>query len=695
MHIDIPSRLERLPELAYNLLWSWRPEAQKLFSRLDPELWESTEHNPVRMLQETKNLDAAAESRELVADYDRVVRDFDAYLGREDTWAKSACPGLDGPVAYFSAEFGLHESLPIYSGGLGVLAGDHVKSASDLGLPLVGVGILYAQGYFRQRIDADGRQQEVYEPFEPERRPLRPALDEDGREVLVSINLRDREIRLKVWKVEVGRSSVLLLDADIPENTEEDRRLTARLYGGGQETRIVQELILGVGGVRALRATGFRPAVYHMNEGHAAFSVLERIRELVVGGNSFEEAREGIVRNTVFTTHTPVPAGHDAFHPELFWEFLSGWPEALGTGEDELWRLGHKQEEWGPTFNMTALATAHAASTNAVSDLHREVSERMWEMFEKNGHSHAPISHVTNGIHTWSWLSHELSDLFGRYAGGESWRDTIQDPASWSFVREIPDGELWRAHATTKLGMTSFINARLRLQAERSGGTFRGLDPDALMIGFARRFATYKRATLLLSDLERLRGIVAGAERPVQLVFAGKAHPADEPAKEFIRALHEAAEDLGGYLFVLEDYDMNVARHLVQGVDVWLNNPRRPLEASGTSGQKASLNGAPNFSVLDGWWPEAYNGKNGWTIGEEKEYGSLDEQDAADAESLYETLEKDLIPLYYDRNTEAVPEGWVGVMKEAIATIAPEFSTQRMVRDYTERLYAPRLAEAE
>ncbi len=692
MHTNIPPRLERLSSLAYNLFWTWSPAAQRLFSRLDPELWQSTEHNPVRLLQETGNLTSAAEDPDFVNEYERVMQDFDAYLENDDTWAPRSHPELGGPVAYFSAEFGLHESLPIYSGGLGVLAGDHVKSASDLGLPLVGVGILYSQGYFRQRIDAEGRQQEVYEPFEPYSRPVLPVLDENGGEILVSISFKDRELYLKVWRVEVGRASVLLLDADIPENTEEDRRLTARLYGGGNETRISQELILGVGGVRALRATGVQPTIYHMNEGHAAFSVLERTRELVADGHSFEDAREKIIASTAFTTHTPVPAGHDAFPPELFWEFLSSWPEALGTDNENLWSLGHKQEEWGPMFNMTALATGHAASTNAVSDLHREVSEGMWGMFEENGHAHAPISHVTNGIHTWSWLSHELTDLFERH-GDSSWRNNIQDAESWSFVREIPGEELWRAHAATKIGMTDFINHRLRLQAERTNDSFHELNPDALTIGFARRFATYKRATLLLSDMERLREIIANSERPVQLVFAGKAHPADEPAKEFIQTLHQAAEELGGNLFVLEDYDMNVARHLVQGVDVWLNNPRRPLEASGTSGQKASLNGAPNFSVLDGWWPEAYNGKNGWTIGEEREYDSLDEQDAADAESLYATLESELAPLYYDRNAEAVPEGWVEVMKETITTIAPQFSTQRMVRDYVEKLYAPRIKE--
>jgi starch phosphorylase len=689
MLLDIPSRLDRLSDIAYNLFWTWSPSAQRLFARLDPQLWEETEHNPVRLIQETSNLSAAAEDREFIEEYDRVTRDFQAYMERSDTWAAGESPKLEAPVAYFSAEFGLHESLPVYSGGLGILAGDHVKSASDLGLPLVGVGLLYAQGYFRQRIDGAGRQQEVYEPFDPERRPLRPAVDEDGAEVKISIDLKGRELCLKVWRVEVGRSYILLLDADVPENPEEDRRLTAHLYGGGNETRIVQELILGVAGVRALRATGIRPAVYHMNEGHAAFSVLERMRERVAAGNSFEEAREGIIDNTVFTTHTPVPAGHDAFPPDLFWEFLSGWPAKLATSEDEFWRLGHKQEEWGPMFNMTALATSHAASTNAVSDLHREVSEEMWGMFEENGHDHAPISHVTNGIHTWTWLSHELSGLFDLHSA-DSWREDVQDTASWDFVREIPAEQLWSAHARAKLGMAEFVNHRLRLQAERTGNSFRELDPDALTLGFARRFATYKRATLLLTDPERLHAIATAAERPVQFIFAGKAHPADEPAKEFLETLYKTVDDLDGRLIVLEDYDMNVARHLVQGVDVWLNNPRRPLEASGTSGQKASLNGAPNFSVLDGWWPEAYNGKNGWTIGEEREYASLQEQDAADAESLYAALEQELVPLYYDRNSGAVPEGWVEVMQEAIATIAPRFSTQRMVQDYTEKLYVPR-----
>ena len=503
----------------------------------------------------------------------------------------------------------------------------------------------------------------------------------------MSVEMPGRELVLKVWKAEVGRIPVLFLDADIPENSPEDRELTARLYGGDLRTRITQELVLGVGGVRALRGAGIHPAVYHMNEGHAALSGIERMCELVSGGSSFEDAREEVARHTIFTTHTPVPAGHDAFPPDLFREFTAGWPGSLGTDEEGLWRLGHHEEDWGPAFNMTVLAINLSAASNAVAWLHREVSVEMWGYLFPG--EEEPITHVTNGVHTWSWLSPEKARLFERHAGGRAWREEIDRPESWSFVDEIPPDELWETHRATKRGMVEFVNGRIRSQAG-------ALDPDALTIGFARRFATYKRATLLLADPERLRAIVKDPARPVQFVFAGKAHPADAPAKEFIRALYRAAaEDFGGSLVILEDYDMDVACRLVQGVDLWLNNPRRPLEASGTSGQKASLNGAPNFSVLDGWWPEAYNGRNGWTIGQEKEYLSLEEQDAEDAESLYATLEGSIVPLYYDRGASGVPEGWVGMMKEAIKTVAPTFSTQRMVQDYVRELYAPHATRPE
>ena len=691
MNLTTPAGLERLPELAHNLLWTWRPGSQKLFADLDAHLWEATEHNPVRLLCETANLEAAAGDTAFVEAYQRAIQDLDSYLADRDTWMGRLYPDV-GTIAYFSAEFGLHESLPIYSGGLGVLAGDHVKSASDLGLPLVGVGILYSQGYFRQRLDENGSQQEAYEPLDPENRPVLPARDTEGRGIQVSVPFPGRELYLKVWEAKVGRVSLLLLDADVPDNNEEDRGITARLYGGDSRTRISQEMILGVGGVRALRAAGLNPAVFHMNEGHAAFSVLERMRELVESGASFPEARDRVTRSTVFTTHTPVPAGHDAFPEDLFYEFAAGWPEKLDTGKEDLWALGHKQEEWGPTFNMTVLAMNLSAARNAVSELHRDVSLEMWNyLFQENGQR--PITHVTNGIHTWSWLSPALDDLFERHSAGRAWRDSVQDTSAWSFVDELPVGELWNTHQSDKRKMADFVNGRLSLQHERAGGSsVRKLDPDALTLGFARRFATYKRATLLLRDPDRLRAIVGNADRPVQFIFAGKAHPADEPAKEFIRTLYAAAgaEDLADHIVVLEDYDMNIARHLVQGVDVWLNNPRRPLEASGTSGQKASLNGAPNFSVLDGWWPEAYNGKNGWKIGEEREYSSQEEQDDADSESLYRTLEEALIPLYYDRDDAGVPRGWVNVMKEAITTVAPVFSTQRMVQDYVHKLYVPR-----
>ena len=680
---NVPRRLERLPELAYNLFWTWQVETRELFRRLDPELWEATQHNPVRLLHETPNLGVAAEDAGFVEAYHQSLRDLDGYLGRRDTWMTHAYPDFPGPVAYFSAEFGLHESLPIYSGGLGILAGDHLKSASDLGVPLVGVGILYTQGYFRQRLDAEGCQQEVYEPLEPENRPVVPALDVDGREALVSIELPNRELLLKVWKAEVGCVSVLFLDADIPENAPEDRALTARLYGGDLRTRIAQELVLGVGGVRALRSVGTYPAAYHMNEGHAAFSGLERMREFVSTGSSFEEAREEVTRRTIFTTHTPVPAGHDAFPPDLFREFTAGLPGALGTDDEGLWSLGHHEENWGPAFNMTVLAMNLSAARNAVSKLHREVSLEMWGYLFPG--EEEPITHITNGVHTWSWLAPEKTHLLDSHGGGRAWREEIERAASWSFVDEIPPGELWETHRAIKRGMAEFVNRRLRGQVESET-----LDPDALTIGFARRFATYKRATLLLTDPERLRTIAKDPDRPVQFVFAGKAHPADEPAKEFIRTLYRAsAEDFAGHLVILEDYDVYVARRLVQGVDLWLNNPRRPLEASGTSGQKASLNGAPNFSVLDGWWPESYNGRNGWTIGQEKEYTSLEEQDIEDAESLYTTLESSIVPLYYDRGASGVPEGWVAMMKEAIKTVAPAFSTQRMVQDYVRELYVP------
>lgn len=698
MRERVPERLSRMPELARNILWAWRPETQELFSRLDPDLWESTEHNPVRLLQETENLQRAAEDPGTVALYGLAVQDLDRYLEGQGTWMGHVYPGTETRVAYFSAEFGLHESLPIYSGGLGVLAGDHVKSASDLGLGLVGVGILYAQGYFRQRINAEGRQEEVYEPFEPESRPISPALSPDGAPVAVKIGLPGRELLLKVWKVEVGRTAIYLLDANLPQNSEEDKLLTARLYGGGSRTRISQEMILGIGGVRALRALGLRPNVYHMNEGHAAFLGLERIRELVVAGEAFEGAVEKVAGSTVFTTHTPVPAGHDAFAPDLFDEFAAGWPEDLGTNREGLWSLGRKQEDWGEAFNMTVLAFNLSRSRNAVSKLHRDVSLGMWNhLFPERSDGQAHIQDVTNGVHTWSWLAPTMSELFDRHAGGRAWRREVENPATWSFVADIPSGELWHAHERTKRGMTRFVNTRLELQKERTGRNVQQvINPEALTIGFSRRFATYKRATLLLSDPARLRAIVKGEGRPVQFVFAGKAHPADEPAKMFIEALYKASEedDLAGHLVILEDYDMNVTRHLVQGVDVWLNNPRRPLEASGTSGQKASLNGAPNFSVLDGWWPEAYNGKNGWAIGEPVEYASEEEGDRVDAESLYSTLENSLVPLFYDRDEEGIPLGWVRVMKEAISTIAPAFSTQRMVQDYVHKLYVPRATRA-
>jgi starch phosphorylase len=505
---------------------------------------------------------------------------------------------------------------------------------------------------------------------------------------MVSVELPGRSLRLKVWRSEVGRAGVLLLDADVPENSPEDRQLTARLYGGDNRTRIVQELILGVGGMRALRVLGMHPEVCHLNEGHAAFCTLERVRELVTAGHSFGDAKVRVKETTVFTTHTPTPAGHDSFSPELFRRFLEGWPQALGTDDTGLWELGHQQEDWGPVFNMTVLAMTLSAGRNAVSRIHREVVAEMW----KDSFDPDSIMYVTNGVHTWSWLSAPLAKLFDRHSGGRSWRRTPEDAAAWSFVDEIPADELWDTHTRIKRHTVEFLNRRLRTQRGRNGSSVPDIDPEALTIGFARRFATYKRATLLLHDVERIQKIAKDADRPVQFVFAGKAHPADTPGKEFIRELYRASQnELRGHLFVLEDYDMSLTRRMVRGVDLWMNNPRPPLEASGTSGQKAAMNGIPNLSVLDGWWPEAYNGDNGWTMGSEKEYPASDDQDAADAASLYDTLEESIVPLFYDRDEAGVPQGWVGVMKESVSTVAPAFSAQRMVRDYVHRLYVPRM----
>ncbi|MCS7220594.1 MAG: alpha-glucan family phosphorylase [Anaerolineae bacterium] len=697
----VPTRLSRLNELAYNLWWSWHPAAQALYRDLDPELWERVEHNPVKLLRDLsqERLDAAASDPAYLAAYDQVITAFEAYLTSHASCLTQHHPQVrDELIAYFSAEFGLHESLPMYSGGLGILAGDHCKAASDLGIPLVGVGFLYPQGYFRQRIDAHGWQQATYEKIHFSEVPAQPALNSEGQQVMISVELPGRTVYARVWHIQVGRVNLYLLDTDVALNGHSDRELTARLYGGDQETRIAQEFVLGIGGVRALRALGIYPTVWHVNEGHCAFLVLERMRELVAQGLSFAAAREAVAANTVFTTHTPVPAGNDAFPFELIDRYFGHfWPQ-LHIDRETFLSLGRHDYPWGPQFSMTALALRTSGRRNGVSQLHGEISRRMWQpLWPETPTEEVPISAITNGVHLASWLAPELAELYDRYLAPD-WRERIEQPETWAPLAEVPDEALWEVHCRLRHKMIDFIRHRVRRQrlrygesAERISATAELLNPDALTIGFARRFATYKRATLLFRDLARLQALLSRPDRPVQIIFAGKAHPADEPGKKLIQTIHQLSqrpEFLGRIVFV-EDYDINLARYLVQGVDLWLNTPRRPNEASGTSGQKASINGVPTCSILDGWWPEAYEGANGWAFGETREFADSEAQDDADAQALYMTLEEEIIPLFFERGEDGVPHRWVRVMKEAIRSVAPRFNTHRMVREYLEKMYLP------
>lgn len=705
----IPERITRLVEIAYNLWWSWHPEAQDLFYRIDARLWEDVYHNPILFLRQVRqsSLEAAAKDPDFIRTYHDVLTAFDEYQVYEKTWFKETYGDkIDKPIAYFSAEFGLHECLPIYSGGLGILSGDHTKEASDLGLPFIGVGFLYPQGYFKQVITENGDQEAIYVKVRLADVPAQPAFTGDGKEVVVSVSLParnglpDRRVYAKVYKVSIGNVPLYLMDTDIHPNAQEDRELSARLYGGDEEMRLAQEMVLGIGGVRALRALDIEPAVFHMNEGHSAFLVLERAQHLVENGMSFDEASDIIRRSSVFTTHTPVPAGHDAFPFHMMDRYFPKWHEYLKISRDEFLNLARQDQSWGPTFSMTVLALKMSGYHNGVSKLHGEVSRKMWSwLWPKKSVEDIPISHVTNGIHTETWLAPELKTLFDKHLG-KNWMLRINDQTMWNAVEQIPDEDLWQTMNTLRARLIEFTRLRTRQHLTRLGrssnelqATVKLLNPRALTIGFARRFATYKRATLIFHDTERLKRIIHGDHtRPVQFIFAGKAHPRDEPGKAFIREVYHRSHEAGlaGHLIFIEDYDINVARHMVAGADVWLNSPRRPMEASGTSGQKAGLNGALNFSILDGWWVEGYNGKNGWMIGDpEAEYANEYDQNHADAMSIYETLENQLVPAFYDRDTQGLPRQWLKMVKEAIRTIGPQFSTTRMIKDYTNQLYVP------
>lgn len=697
----LPDRIHRLHELALDLWWSWDSRARQVFRRLDYELWRATAHNPVKMLQtiSTERLAAAAAEPEYLQAYDEAIFGLDqARSGAHPWWKERAGTVNGGVIAYFSAEFALHQSLPIYAGGLGVLAGDHCKEAADLGVPLVGVGFMYPQGYFHQRMSNDGWQEERYERISWTEAPIEAAVTRDGKPCITAVPLGDRTVLAAVWRVRLGRVRLFLLDTDLQENAPWDRELSARLYGGDRETRLQQEIILGVGGVRALRALGVTPAVWHLNEGHAAFVALQRIREFVEQGRSFDAALDEVRQSTVFTTHTPVPAGHDAFPFSQVEKHLAGSWSDIGEHRERFLALGQYDNGSGSQFNMTALAMRTAAHINGVSALHGDVTRSMWRpMWPDLPTDQLPIRSITNGVHLPTWMAGSLLALLNRHLGA-GWLDRSDDPALWERLLDVPDEDLWAMRRELRGDLFKFIREQMRdrwyteqVSPSRIVAAGAMLDPDALTIGYARRFAAYKRPELIFHDPDRLARILNAADRPVQVVFSGKAHPADEPAKHHLQSVFKRALDpkFGGRLAFIDDYDMHVAHYLVHGCDVWLNNPRKPLEASGTSGMKASLNGVPHLSIGDGWWAEGFNGRNGWLIESHANPDDQDATDAADAESLYRLIEDEVVPAYYERDDRGVPRRWVQVVREAMRSNIPRFSTRRMVKQYITDMYGP------
>ena len=700
----VPDRLRRLPEIANDLWWTWNSRAREVFRNLDYPLWRQTAHNPVLMLRliSPELLEQRAQNESFLRIYDAALEALDAARASRDTWWHRRYADADGPIAYFSAEFALHQSLPIYAGGLGVLAGDHCKEASDLGIPLIGVGFMYPQGYFHQTVSPEGWQQEIYERINWADAPVEPAIGTDGRPCVIAVPLGNRTVLVSVWQVRLGRVTLFLLDTDLEENAPWDRELSARLYGGDRETRIQQEIILGIGGVRVLKAMGIQPEAWHLNEGHAAFVVLQRIRDHIENGASFESALDAVRRTTIFTTHTPVPAGHDAFPFSLVETHLSGAWGTLGGYRDAFLALGHYDNGSGPLFNMTALALRTANFVNGVSQLHGQVTRDMWApIWPGVANEHRPVRAITNGIHVPTWLSLEMAALLDEFLPAD-WRERHDDPSLWEAVKSIPDERLWETRQALRTYLFAFVRERARqlwkeehVSAARvvAAGTL--LDPSALTIGFARRFTGYKRSELIFHDPERLVRILTAARRPVQLVFAGKAHPADETGKHHIQKVYRRAVDsmFAGRIAFVDDYDLHVAHFLVQGCDVWLNNPRKPLEASGTSGMKASINGVPHLSIGDGWWAEGYSGQNGWLIDGHPQGGDPDAVDAADADALYQLLEREVVPTFYDRDAQGVPRRWCAIVRQAILSVTPRFSARRMVKEYADTMYAPAIRE--
>ena len=702
--VHLPNRISRLNELAGDLWWSWNSDARNVFRRLDYSRWRLTAHNPVRMLQlvPLETIDRALNDPEWLALYDRAIARLDAARAAHNTWVESQFPEIGGrSIAYFSAEFALHQSLPIYAGGLGVLAGDHCKEASDLGVPLIGVGFMYPQGYFRQNITFDGWQEEVYEKLNWTDAPIAPAVTPDGKPCVTAVPLGNRTVLVAVWLVHLGRVKLYLLDTDLEENAPWDRELSARLYGGDRETRVQQEIILGIGGVRALKAMGCDPAAYHLNEGHAAFVVLQRIRDLCEKGWSFDAALEEVRRTTVFTTHTPVAAGHDAFPFHLVETHLAGAWGDLGPHRERFFALGHYDNGGGPLFNMTALALRASGAVNGVSRLHGEVTKQMWQsIWPGTSYDALPVKFVTNGVHVPTWISSEIERLFDEYLGPD-WLERHDDPAFVERVLSIPDEKLWSARQTLRAYLFNFIRERARQRWSAQGAASRVVaagtmfDQHTLTIGFARRFTSYKRPELIFSDPDRLARILDGGDRPVQLVFAGKAHPADEVGKHHLQRIYKRALDpkYRGRVAFVDDYDLHVAHFLVQGCDVWLNNPRKPLEASGTSGMKAAINGTPHLSIGDGWWAEGFTGANGWLIEGDADPGDQGAQDWADAQALYKMLEEQVVPTFYERGQDGIPHRWLDVVKQSMRTVVPRFSARRMVKEYVREMYLPALKD--
>ena len=701
---QLPKRIEKLSEISNNLWWSWNTEFLRLFKIIDRDLWETCEKNPVKFLKlvSQDRLEQITKNTEFLKEYDKLSKEFEDYMNSKNTWFSNKYPeNKNDLIAYFSAEYGLDQTIPIYSGGLGILSGDHLKSASDLGIPLVAVGLLYKNGYFHQKINGYGDQEEEYNNIELSNLPINPVKDSNGEELTIYVKLEKRKVYLKVWQINVGRIKLYLLDSDIDQNNQEDREITLRLYGGDQEMRIKQEIILGMGGTNLLtRALKLNPTIYHMNEGHSAFLILELIKNIIKEKQvSFEVAKDIASSKTVFTTHTPVPAGNDIFPIELVEKYFKEFWPRLGLDREAFLKLGMKPcKELEHGFNMGILALKVAGKKNGVSKLHGAVSRELFgDVWPEIAANESPITYVTNGIHTCSWLAPSLKELYNKYLI-PYWQDNIHNDEVWKNINNIPNKELWEIHRQRKIKLLDIVKENTTNRLRRSGYNYEEinditskLNPDVLTIGFSRRFATYKRATLIFKDLERITQILNNQDKPVQLIFAGKAHPADKEGKDLIKRIHEISmmPQFKGKIFILENYNIAMSRYLVSGVDVWLNNPRRPMEASGTSGQKASVNGVINFSVLDGWWAEGYNQENGWTIGTNAEYDSYEEQDIADSQSMYNTLETKIIPMYYNRNEDKISETWMKIMKNSIISTGGKYSTARMLVDYTNNLYMP------